>query len=118
MTLERPSLSRWVKLAATGGIPEGETTGVVIEGRSIGLYNVRGKIHATEDICPHARVRLSDGRFDGRTIECPIHAARFDVVTGRRLSGPLCRDLFVYPIKIEEDAIYVDLERIPITRAL
>lgn len=118
MTVERPSLSRWVKVAATGEIPDGEMAGVTVEGRSIGLYNVRGKIHAAEDICPHARVRLSDGRFDGRIIECPIHAARFDSVTGRRLSGPICRDLFIYPTRIEEDAIYVDLERIPVTRAL
>ena len=92
--------------------------GLTVEGRSIGIYNIGGRIHAAEDVCPHARVLLSKGRFDGKVIECPIHAARFHVVTGRRLSGPACRDLHTYPVRREGDAILVDIEGIPATRAL
>lgn len=109
---------RWLRIATTGDIRNDEMIGVTVEGRAIGLFNIGGRIYATEDVCPHARVSLSKGRFDGKVVECPIHAARFNVVTGRRLSGPVCRDLHTYPVRVEGDAILVDIERIPATRAL
>lgn len=99
-------------------IPEHGMIGRIVEGRAIGIYNVAGRIYAVEDTCPHARVLLSNGRFDGKVIECPIHAARFSVTSGRRLSGPVCRDLRSYPVRIVGGAVLVDIERIPITRAL
>ncbi len=109
---------RWVRIATTGEVPEDEMVGLNVEGRAIGLYHIGSRIYAAEDVCPHARVLLSKGRFDGKVVECPIHAARFNVVTGRRLSGPVCRDLHTYPVRIEGDAILVDIEAIPLTRAL
>ncbi len=111
-------MERWVQVTTVDVIPEDEMIGVKIEGRALGVYNIAGKFHAAEDICPHARVLLSEGMFDGRVIECPIHAARFNVATGRRLSGPVCRDLLVYPVKLEGDAVFVDIENIPITRGI
>jgi len=108
--------SHWVRVTDRTAISEAEMAGFTIEGRAIGIYNIGGNFYALEDTCPHAWVLLSGGTFDGRVIECPIHAARFNVVTGRRLSGPVCRDLRTYPIRIENDAILVDLELVPITR--
>ena len=102
----------------TGDVREDEMIGVTLEGRAVGIYKIAGRIYAAEDICPHARVLLSKGRLVGKVIECPIHAARFNVTTGRRLSGPVCRDLHTYPVRIEDDAILIDVERIPISRAL
>ncbi len=110
--------TRWTKIATTGDVPDDDMIGCSVEGRSIGVYRIAGRLYAAEDVCPHARVLLSKGRFDGRAVECPIHAARFNVVTGRRLSGPVCRDLRTYPVRIEGDAILVDIEEIPVTRAL
>jgi nitrite reductase/ring-hydroxylating ferredoxin subunit len=112
------AIENWVRIASTHEIPEDEMIGIVIERRAIGVYNLAGRFHAVEDICPHAWVRLSNGLFDGRTIECPIHAARFSVASGRRLSGPVCRDLLVYPVRVDGDDIFVDLERIPISIGL
>lgn len=107
---------RWVTIARVEEVAADEMMGVTIEGRAIGVYNVGGRFHAAEDTCPHALVRLSRGRFDGRVVECPIHAARFNVVTGRRLSGPVCRDLRTYPLRVEGGMLLVDIEAIPATR--
>ncbi len=101
-----------------GDIPEDKVIGLTHEGRAIGVCKIAGRIYAAEDICPHARVLLSKGRLDGKVIECPIHAARFNVTTGRRLSGPVCRDIHIYPVRIEDGAILIDIERIPTSRAL
>jgi len=37
-----------------------------------------GSVFALRDICPHRGIPLSDGRFDGREIECCYHGWRFD----------------------------------------
>ena len=37
-----------------------------------------GEVFALRNICPHRAIPLSDGRFDGREIECCYHGWRFD----------------------------------------
>jgi phenylpropionate dioxygenase-like ring-hydroxylating dioxygenase large terminal subunit len=37
-----------------------------------------GAAFALRDLCPHRGMRLSDGRFDGREVECCYHGWRFD----------------------------------------
>jgi naphthalene 1,2-dioxygenase system ferredoxin subunit len=100
----------WVRAARRGDLPEGEVIGVEIAGRSIALYDVDGSVFATDNICTHAYARLSDGWLDGDLIECPLHAARFDVRTGRVLDPPATEDLKTYPVRIVDDEIEVKLD--------
>ena len=65
--------------------------GVVIAGKEIALYDLDGTLYATDDICTHAYAKLSDGWLDRREIECPLHAGRFDIKTGRATAPP-CTD--------------------------
>ena len=58
----------------------------------------------------HAYARLSDGWLDGITIECPLHAARFDIRTGAVLDPPATEDLKTYPVRIVGDDIQVKIE--------
>jgi phenylpropionate dioxygenase-like ring-hydroxylating dioxygenase large terminal subunit len=37
-----------------------------------------GQVFALRNICPHRGIPLTDGRFDGREIECCYHGWRFD----------------------------------------
>jgi naphthalene 1,2-dioxygenase system ferredoxin subunit len=82
----------WVRVAGRGDLTAGEVIGVEAGGRSIAVYDCDGELFATDNICTHAYACLSDGWLEGSTIECPLHAARFDVRTGARgsedLSGP------------------------------
>ena len=100
----------WVRAASRGDLPEGEVLGVEIGGRSIALYDVDGEIFATDNICTHAYARLSDGWLDGDLIECPLHAARFDVRTGKVLDPPATEDLKTYPVRVVDDEIQVKLD--------
>lgn len=36
-----------------------------------------GKVFAMQDICPHQAMPLSDGKFDGESVECPFHGWKF-----------------------------------------
>jgi 3-phenylpropionate/trans-cinnamate dioxygenase ferredoxin subunit len=51
---------------------------------------------------------LSDGFIEGNEIECPLHAACFDITTGECLAPPADRDLVTYPVKVEGDEVFVE----------
>jgi nitrite reductase/ring-hydroxylating ferredoxin subunit len=53
---------------------------------------------------------LSDGFIEGNEIECPLHAARFEISTGQCLAPPADRDLVTYAVKVEGDEVFVGLE--------
>ena len=100
----------WVRAAARSDLVEGEVIGVEVAGHSIALYDVDGNLFATDNICTHAYACLSDGWLDGEVIECPLHAARFDIRSGKVLDPPATEDLKTYPVRIVDDEIQVRLD--------
>ena len=99
----------WVKAANRGDLAEGEVLGVAVAGHDIALYELDGAVYATDDICTHAYAKLSDGWLDKGEIECPLHAGRFDVRTGKALCPPVTDDVKTYPVRIQGDEIQVKL---------
>jgi naphthalene 1,2-dioxygenase system ferredoxin subunit len=100
----------WVRAAGRSDLNAGEVIGVEIGGRSIAIYDSDGALFATDNVCTHAYACLSDGWLDGGTIECPLHAARFDIRTGRVLDPPATEDLKTYPVRVVGDTIEVKLD--------
>ena len=100
----------WMKAADRGDLAEGEVLGVIVAGHEIALYDLDGEIHATDDICTHAYAKLSDGWLDREEIECPLHAGRFDVKTGKATAPPCTEDVKSYPVRIVGDEIQVKLD--------
>jgi naphthalene 1,2-dioxygenase ferredoxin component len=99
----------WVRVAGRNDLAAGEVIGVEVGGRSIAVYDCDGEMFATDNICTHAYACLSDGWLDGTTIECPLHAARFDVRTGLVLDPPATEDLKTYPVRLVDGDIEVKL---------
>jgi nitrite reductase/ring-hydroxylating ferredoxin subunit len=100
----------WVRVAGRRDVAPGEVIGVEVGGRSIAIYDCAGDLFATDNVCTHAYACLSDGWLDGDTIECPLHAARFDIRTGKVLDPPATADLKTYPIRVSADEIEVNLD--------
>ena len=101
---------RWIKIARTDAIEEDDMIAVEVEGKPIAVYHVGGAFHATANVCTHAYALLTDGFLDECTVECPIHAGRFDIRTGKALGPPVKVDLKVYPLKVEGDDILIALD--------
>ena len=100
----------WVRAAAKADVAEGFCLGVRIGDKDVAIYHLPGgEFHATGNVCPHEFALLSDGWLEDGCIECPLHAAQFDVRTGKVLSGPAEADIAVYPIKAEGDDLLVQL---------
>ena len=99
----------WVKAATRSQLGAGDVLGTVIDGREIALYDLDGTVYASDDICTHAYVKLSDGWLDRREIECPLHAGRFDIKTGRATAPPCTEAIKIYPVRLVGDEIQVKL---------
>lgn len=94
--------SQWVRVAGVADVAEGQVYAVRVGGREIALYHLPGgDFRATDNICSHEYAQLSDGWLEDGSIECPLHAARFDVRTGKALCAPAETDLDVYELRVE-----------------
>jgi nitrite reductase/ring-hydroxylating ferredoxin subunit len=102
--------ARWVKVANVAEVGEGQVKGVRVGQREIALYHLPGgDFRATDNICSHEYAQLSDGWLEDGCIECPLHAARFDIRTGKALCAPAETDLEVFELRVEGDDLMVKL---------
>ncbi|MFN8491047.1 MAG: Rieske (2Fe-2S) protein [Caldilineaceae bacterium] len=94
---------------ATGGyiiahavdLAPGQRKIVNVDGREIGVFNVKGEFYALRNICPHRSGPLCLGRVrplvvttgvyqrdyerEGEILKCPWHQWEFDIKTGQAL---------------------------------
>lgn len=82
---------------------------VQLDNRTLTLVKVGEDIYAVDGICTHAFALLSDGYVDGDTIECPLHAARFHLPTGKVLEGPAETDLNAHPVRLSGKIVQIGL---------
>jgi 3-phenylpropionate/trans-cinnamate dioxygenase ferredoxin subunit len=73
------------------------------------VYKLEDGFYATDGICTHEAVHLEDGLVMDNEIECPMHQGVFDIKTGEAVSPPACDDLKTYPVKVEDNNIYIQI---------
>ena len=78
----------FVGVAKVSEIPAGTMKHIEAGGKEICIVNVGGRFSAIGDRCGHENARLSTGTLRGTVVTCPMHFSRFDVTTGKLLSGP------------------------------
>ncbi|WP_225920682.1 Rieske (2Fe-2S) protein [Pseudonocardia oceani] len=108
-------------VATVGELPPGSRKIVEIDGRSIGVLNVDGRLHALMNNCPHHGAPLCEGVVKG-TMEdsapheysygrhdeylvCPWHGYEFRLDTGRPLLDMGRLRVRVYDVRAEGDHI-------------
>lgn len=68
-----------------------------------------GEIFAIDDTCTHQDASLADGWLEGCEVECPLHASRFDLRTGRADAPPAKKPVRTHEVHVEGDMVYVTL---------
>jgi nitrite reductase/ring-hydroxylating ferredoxin subunit len=53
---------------------------------------------------------MADGFIEDGIVECPLHAGRFEICTGKALGVPVTQDLKVFKVRVDGDSVYVDIE--------
>jgi len=76
-------MARFHKVALVEEIPPGTGKPVDVDGVKVALFNVEGRFHAIDNVCPHQGGPLGEGFVRGRIVTCPFHFWQFDVTTGR-----------------------------------
>ncbi len=73
------------------------------------IYMLDDGFYATDGICTHEDVHLEDGLVMDNEVECPMHQGVFDIKTGEAVSPPACDNLKTYPVKVEQNNIYIQI---------
>lgn len=101
-------MPEWVRVAAVADVREGEPFSARLRDIDIGLYRLGETIYALDDTCPHEFALLSEGFVEGNLIECPLHAARFEIATGAVVEGPAPCGVRAYAVRIEGADVLVE----------
>ncbi|MCZ9351202.1 bifunctional 3-phenylpropionate/cinnamic acid dioxygenase ferredoxin subunit [Streptomyces mutabilis] len=72
-----------------------------------------GEIHAIDDTCTHQDASLSDGWLEGCWVECPLHASKFDLRTGRVDAPPARLPVRTHEVVVQDGVIHVVLSDAP-----
>jgi 3-phenylpropionate/trans-cinnamate dioxygenase ferredoxin subunit len=107
-------------VARADEIPVGASKIVQVQGREIGVFNVKGEYFAIANRCPHqggslclgkvGGLVLSNGPGDyrvvrpGEFIRCPWHGWEFDIRTGQSWCDPKSTKVRAYQVTVEPGA--------------
>jgi 3-phenylpropionate/trans-cinnamate dioxygenase ferredoxin subunit len=78
-----------------------------LQGTRVAIAHLDGAFYAFSDTCPHDADSLSEGRLEGMVVVCQSDGSRFDVASGRVLSGPAEKRLRTYRIQVRGDDLVI-----------
>jgi nitrite reductase/ring-hydroxylating ferredoxin subunit len=93
----------FVKVGELSEVPAGKMKMLKVGEKEYLVANVNGNYYAIGNRCTHANTDLSEGSLEGNIVTCPKHKSKFDVTTGKVVSGP--KMLFIHP-KINDEPSY------------
>jgi 3-phenylpropionate/trans-cinnamate dioxygenase ferredoxin subunit len=72
------------RLCALDEVQDGGKKAFKVDGTPLLVFRTGSEVHVLKNRCAHMNLPLSPGKFDGTSITCAFHGARFDVRTGQR----------------------------------
>ena len=97
------------KVAEVNELAPGAGKAVEVGGQQIALFNIGGTFYAIGDACTHRGGSLSEGVVEGTKVTCPLHAAEFDVTTGKNLTPPAPMEVPSYKVRVEGNDVQVEI---------
>ena len=104
----------------TAELPPGSRRIVRVNGREIGVFNVKGVYYALRNLCPHQGAPLCLGELTGLTVSdepgeiewtrageilrCPWHGWEFDILNGNTVFESKAR-VKTYDVRIEKETL-------------
>jgi 3-phenylpropionate/trans-cinnamate dioxygenase ferredoxin component len=108
MRRQEKLMAEFVTICPLAELGNGECKTVQVNGNSIAIYNVDGKVFATDNTCLHRGGGLGEGFLNGEVVSCPWHMWEWNVRTGENLEDPSLK-LRTYPVRVDGDAIKIEL---------
>jgi len=99
----------FTKVCTLDDVWEGDMDRFEVDGTEVLIIVLDGgRVVATQAVCPHQAMQLVEGELDGKVLTCKHHLWKFDVTTGKGVN-PEHAAIAMYPVRVENDDIYVDL---------
>ncbi len=95
-------------LCAAETLAPGSAVRAELAGAAYAVFNLDGRYYVTQDPCTHGPGALSEGFVDGEEIECPFHAGRFHIPTGRPAAPPCTEAIRVWTAEVVDGMICID----------
>lgn len=111
----RSELRVFARICNISEIQDGELYRFEVGERTLLVTRISGRVLVTAAICTHEEADLTLGIFQGKTITCPLHQARFDLESGNVLRGPdgssagSIKPLKVFDTKIENGEVFANI---------
>jgi nitrite reductase/ring-hydroxylating ferredoxin subunit len=93
---------QFVDVADVNDVPAGKMKHIEVREKEILVANSEGRVYALCDRCSHNNAPLSMGALNGNVVICPMHGARFDVTTGRKVAELMALDPSKFPEPLPE----------------
>jgi len=116
MSLQNTATITWFFACKVEDVPANGGVCVKYLDEQIALFHFprRNEWYATQNLCPHRQqMALSRGMTGTQggepKVACPFHKKSFSLVDGRCLSDDTECALNTYPVKVEDDRVYIGI---------
>ena len=103
-------MTAWTDVCALDDIDDEDVMRFDHNNHTYAVYRYDEKVYATDGLCTHEHVHLSDGLVMEHVIECPKHNGRFDYRTGQAKGAPVCVNLKTFAVKVSDDKVFLEVE--------
>jgi nitrite reductase/ring-hydroxylating ferredoxin subunit len=97
----------FLRAAKKDEVPDGTIREFQLDGRTVAVANVAGRLYAIDNTCLHRGGPLGQGELEDRVVTCPWHGWQYDVTTGKVTANPAV-GVKTYPVELRGDDIFVD----------
>jgi 3-phenylpropionate/trans-cinnamate dioxygenase ferredoxin subunit len=102
-----------IRVCSLAELPPGEVVRLDLNPAIAVFHTEDGEVFAIDDNCTHQNASLADGWLEGCEVECPLHAARFDLRTGEPDGPPAIRPVRTHQVTITDGDIYIAVSSEP-----
>src|SRR6266536_5924207 len=112
---ERAEVDGWTRVGRLDELRSRPCTVINTAGAGIAVFCTADRAFAVDNRCPHMGFPLSRGSVQNGILTCHWHHARFDLESGGTFD-PFADDVRVYPTRIEQGEVWVNLHPPAINR--
>lgn len=88
-------------------VPPGGRKALKLKDHWVLVLNIDDRLFAVAGLCSHQAKPLLQGRVRNCKLTCPVHGARFDLVTGAALDLPATKPIQTYETRVVDEWIEV-----------
>ena len=100
-------MTDWFDVDHVDAFTPGQCKVVDVDDVMVAVFNLEGEFYAIEDVCTHDGSEIASGCIVGDEIECPRHAARFNIKTGEVTAPPAYEAVDIFPVRVVDGVVQV-----------